>query len=262
MRTQTSLSEDWLSRADVSSRQGRRFDTKVLIVNDDPLLVDSLTVGLQFHWPNSMVIQATDVAAGMQSLHEHAPDLAVVDVDLPDRSAFRAVREIRAISTVPLIVLAPDGNEEDAVRALDLGADACVVKPFGLLVLIARTKALLRRVHSRSERANADFVCGDLAMDFLSRTVTVRGVPVKLTPTEYKVLYYLVRNAGRVTTRTALSHLLWDEARPPASDHLKVFICRLRSKIEPENGARLIVTERGRGYRFVTPPDGTSYASA
>ncbi len=199
---------------------------------------------------------------GIQSFHEENPDLAVLDVDLPNGSAFRAVREIRAASSVPMIVLAANDDEENAVRALDLGADACVVKPFGLLVLIARTKALLRRVHSRSKGTDADFVIGDLAMDFLSRTVTLRGVPVRLTPTEYKVLYHLVRNAGRVTTRTALSHVLWDEARPPSSDHLKVFICRLRSKIESENGPRLIVTERGRGYRFVAPPDRVSYALA
>ena len=254
------MPEDCLSRAGAASRQGRRLDTKVLVVNDDPLLVDSLTVGLQFHWPNSTVIHAPDVDAGIRSLHEERPDLAVVDVDLPNGGAFHAVKEIRAISSVPMIVLAADGDEDSAVRALDLGADACVVKPFGLLVLIARTRALLRRVHSRARRANADFACGDLAMDFLGRTVTLRGIPVKLTPTEYKVLYYLIRNAGQITTRDSLSILLWDEPRTLAGDHLKVFICRLRSKIEPEHGPRLIVTERGRGYRFVIPPDGASYA--
>ncbi len=185
----------------------------------------------------------------------------MVDVDLPHDAAFRVVKEIRAGSTVPIIALVADRDEESAVRVLDLGADACVVKPFGLLLLIARTRALLRRVQGQSTHENADFACGDLAMDFLGRAVTRRGVPVKLTPTEYKVLYYLVRNAGRVTTRKSLSSLLWDESRTPVGDHLKVFICRLRSKIESENGPRLIVTERGRGYRFVVPPDGASYAS-
>jgi len=197
----------------------------------------------------------------VRSFIEHGPDLVVVDVDLPGRSTFRAVRDIRAISAVPMIVLAADGNEAEMVRALDLGADACVIKPFGLPVLIARTKALLRRVRAGSEHTSADFVCGDLAMDFLSRTVTLRGALVKLTPTEYKVLYCLVRNAGRVTTREALSRLLWDKEQMAASEHLKVFVCRLRAKIEARDGARLIVTERGRGYRFVIP-DGASYASA
>jgi DNA-binding response OmpR family regulator len=177
----------------------------------------------------------------------------VVDDSLPGRAALRVVQEIRAVSTVPLILLTDPGNDDDMVRGLDLGADAYITKPFGLLALIARTKALLRRVRSDTEHTDDEFVCGDLIMDFQSRSVKLRGAPVKLTPTEYKVLYYLVRNAGRVTTREALSRLLWDDEPVPSGDHLKVFICRLRAKIEREAGPRLIVTERGRGYRFVVP---------
>lgn len=218
-------------------------------------------VGLQFHWPASTVVHTSDVGAGVKSLLEHAPDLVVVDSDLPDGAAFRALNEIRAASTVPVIALVADGNEDAVAQSLNEGADTCVSKPFGLLVLIARTKALLRRARSRPDYGDADFVCGDLTMDFVGRTVTRGGARVKLTPTEYKVLYHLVRNVGRVTTKESLSRMLWDEERASAGDHLKVFICRLRAKIEPEDGTRLIVTERTRGYRFVVP-NGAPRASA
>lgn len=198
-----------------------------------------------------MITAGDNAAAGLRALIEQDPDLVILDGDLPGHCAVQTVREIRAISTVPLIMLASRADEAGMVRGLDSGADAYLVKPFGLLVLIARTKALLRRARPSYGGPGVDFASGDLTMDFQRRTATVRGVPARLTPTEYKVLHHLVRNAGRTASRESLEHLLWAEGQVPVGDHLKVFICRLRAKIETPNGRRLIVTERGRGYRFV-----------
>lgn len=227
---------------------------KILVADDDPLILDSLVVGFQLQWQDATVIPVSDGDAAMRAFLEQEPDLVLLDVSMPGMSGFQLLKEIRQLSDVPVIMLTARGQDVDQVRGLEMGADDYVVKPFSHLALIARIRAVLRRAQLPLPVASVpDFVAGDLAINFQSRQVTVRGEPVRLTPVEYKLLYHLARNAGRVLPHQALLDWIWGKEYGATTDHLKVFISRLRAKIERENGPRLIETERGLGYRLVRP---------
>jgi DNA-binding response OmpR family regulator len=228
---------------------------KILVVDDDPQILDALTVGMQLQWQDAEVLSASDGEQGLESFYEADPDVVVLDVSMPRKSGFEVLQEIRRISDVPVIMLTARGEELDQVRGLELGADDYVVKPFSHLALLARIKAVLRRAQlPMPVRALPDFVAGDLAINFQNHEVTLRGQPVRLTPVEYKLLYHLVRNVGRLMPHQALLDRVWGADADATTDHLKVFISRLRAKIEPDrDGPHFIETERGIGYRFVRP---------
>jgi two-component system KDP operon response regulator KdpE len=226
---------------------------KILVVDDDPHILDALTVGFQLQWQDSTVIAARDGEEGVEAFFEHNPDIVVLDVAMPRRNGFDVLQEIRRVSDVPVILLTARGEELDQVRGLELGADDYVVKPFGHLALLARIKAVLRRADlPPPAEAVPSFVAGDLAVSFQSHQVTVRGDTVKLTPVEYRLLYHLVRNAGRLMPHQALLDRVWGEDYGATTDHLKVLISRLRTKLEASD-VHYIETERGLGYRFVRP---------
>ena len=224
---------------------------KILVVDDDHQMLDALTLGFQLQWQGATVLPASDGERALQAFFEHLPDVVILDVALPGKSGFEVLREIRQVSDVPVIMLTARGQEMDQVRGLELGADDYVVKPFSHLALLARVRAVLRRAEMPPPvRTAPDFVAGDLAINFESRQVTLRGEVVKLTPAEYKLLYHLVRNAGRVVPHQALLNHLWGEGYGATTAQLKVFVSRLRAKIESKEGPRYIETERGLGYRF------------
>jgi two-component system KDP operon response regulator KdpE len=228
---------------------------KILIVDDDAALLDALTVGLELQWEDAEVLTAHDGEAGLDRFFGSSPDVVLLDVNMPGKSGFEVLREIRRVSSVPVLMLTARGEEVDQVRGLELGADDYVVKPFGHLALLARIRAVLRRAElSPPLEALPDFVAGDLAVRFQEHRVTVAGEEVKLTPVEYRLLYHLVRNAGRVLPHQMLLDRVWGEAYGASPDYLKVFVSRLRAKIERPGGQRYIQTERGLGYRFARPP--------
>jgi two-component system KDP operon response regulator KdpE len=230
---------------------------KILVVDDDPQTLDAVSIGFQFQWQDCVVVQASDGEMGLQKFYEHEPDVVVLDVSLPGKNGFEVLQEIRRISDVPVIMLTAHGDEMAQVRGLELGADDYVVKPFAHLVLLARVKAVLRRAElPQPVRALPDFVAGDLTINFQNHEVTLRGAPVKLTPVEFKLLYHLVRNAGRLMPHQALLDRVWGPDYGATPDYLKVFISRLRSKIEPDpSQPHYIENERGLGYRFVRPKE-------
>jgi two-component system KDP operon response regulator KdpE len=226
---------------------------KILIVDDEQRLLDALTAGFQFQWQDAEVLTASTAEQGLEVFFSETPDVVVLDVGLPDRSGFAVLQEIRRVSDVPVLMLTAAGDEMDHVRGLQLGADDYLVKPFSGLALMAHIQAVLRRAELPPPVSAApDFVAADLTINFQSREVTSAGEVVKLTPFEYKLLFHLVRNAGRLMPHRALMERIWGSTYDPSEHQLRVLVNRVRSKIE-HSGVRFIETERGLGYRFVRP---------
>jgi DNA-binding response OmpR family regulator len=229
---------------------------RILVVDDDPQVLKALTLGFQLQWRDSEVIAAADGEAGLRAFYEHAPDVVVLDVAMPGKNGFAVLEEIRRVSDAPVLMLTAHGEDLDQVRGLELGADDYVAKPFSHLALVARIRAVLRRAElPLPTQARPDAEVGDLAIHFQQQRVTVAGEPVRLTPVEYKLLYHLARNAGRVMPHQALLDYVWGPDYGATADHLKVFISRLRAKLDPDGRRRLIETERGLGYRFARLPE-------
>ena len=233
---------------------------KFLIVDDDKGIVEAVTIGLQFQWQDAEVHSAADGDEGWHKFIELAPDVTLLDVNMPYMNGFELMTRIREVSDAPVLMLTARGDEMSKVKGLELGADDYLTKPFSHLELFARIKAVLRRAEMPSPVSAApQFVSGGVAVNFDSREVTVDGAAVKLTPTEYKLLYQLVRNAGRVMPFDSLLSKVWGDEYRGDMDYLKTYISRLRKKLadDPEN-PHYILTERSVGYRFarITPPAG------
>jgi two-component system KDP operon response regulator KdpE len=228
---------------------------KVLIVDDDPDVVEALTLAFDLLQPECAVFEICSGEAAVETFFRESPDLVVLDIMLPDMDGYQVLRRIRRASDVPVIMLTVKEEEMDKVRALGMGADDYVVKPFGTLELLARIRTIQRRLGVRPELAEpVPLVCGDLRIDLVERQVTVADRPVKLTPTEYGVLLCLARDGGRVVTARTLLTRVWGPEYGDDLNCLKVCIQRLRGKLEKDpSRPRYIVTERGVGYRLVTP---------
>ena len=220
---------------------------KVLVVDDEPAIRRFLRTSLTAQ--GYQVDEAENSAAASNRLRRNAHDVLVLDLGLPDGDGFDIIERVRGQgSTVPIIVLSARSDETGKVRALDLGADDFVTKPFGIDELLARLRAALRhRLQQEGERPI--FRCGDLAVDLVRRIVTLRGDEVKLSPREYDLLRLLVSHAGKVLTHRFILHELW--GNEGEIQYLRVYVRALRHKIEPDpERPRYIVTEQGVGYRM------------
>ncbi len=228
---------------------------KAVVIDDSPEIADVVALCFQLHWSGATIVSAKDGARGLELIEAESPDVVVLDIGLPDMDGFQVLREIRRFSQVPVIMLTVRGEDTDIARGLELGADDYITKPFSHIELIARVRAVLRRVQGLSVSSEErPFVSGKLAVDFASNEVTVDGKPVRLTSTEYKLLYHLIRNEGRLLSHENLLNKVWGEAYQEARDLLRVHIQHLRQKLG-DNGdsAAIIVTEHGMGYKFVRP---------
>jgi two-component system KDP operon response regulator KdpE len=185
-------------------------------------------------------------------VEEERPDLLLLDIMLPDMDGFQVCEEVRRFSDIPIVMLTARGAEVDKVRGLELGADDYITKPFNHLELLARVRAVMRRYEGHLPAVSEVFESGDLRIDYAGRVVTVKGVPIQLTPTEYSLLFHLTRNAGRVLTHHTLLAKVWGREYVDELDYLKVYIRRLRQKLagDPETMGQ-IVSERGVGYKFI-----------
>jgi two-component system KDP operon response regulator KdpE len=228
---------------------------KVLVVDDAPEVVDSVQLGFAVQWREVDVLSAGTGKEALELVEHESPDLVLLDVGLPDMDGFKVLQEIRFFSDVPVVMLTARDDTIDKVRGLELGADDYVTKPFNHLELLARIKAVLRRLDMPAPKSRApSFHSGDLEMDFDAQEVRVKGERVELTPTEYKLLYHLVRNAGHTLTHGTLLAKVWGREYRDEVDYLRVYVRRLRDKLgdHPEQ-PRYIRTERGLGYRFLRP---------
>jgi len=220
---------------------------RILVVDDEPQIQRFLNVALTA--AGYEVVSAETGAQALRTAVTGAPDLIVLDLGLPDRDGKEVLRDIRAFSQTPVIILSARDRESEKIEALDLGADDYVEKPFGIGELTARLRTALRRRATEAHPESRIEIDG-VAMDFERRIVTRDGVPVKLTPKEYELLTILFRNAGRVVTHRQILTAVWGPAHTEDTQYLRVFIGQLRAKIERDPTApRIVKTEPGVGYR-------------
>jgi two-component system KDP operon response regulator KdpE len=219
----------------------------VLIVEDDRQMRRYLRTTLGGH--DLRVVEAATLAEGRQRAAEEVPALVLLDLGLPDGDGIELVRILRTWTAAPIIVLSARGREPDKVAALDAGADDYLTKPFGVAELLARIRAALRRARGD---AQADVLeAGPLRIDQARHEVSVAGAPVKLTPTEFKLLTLLARHAGRVLTQGQLLREVWGPNALGHAHHLRVHMASLRRKVEREPARpQWLLTEPGIGYRL------------
>ncbi len=222
----------------------------VLIVDDEPRIIDFIRMNLEFE--GFRVVDAATGYEALERLKEDLPDLILLDVMMPKMDGFETLKHIREVSNVPVIMLTVRQEEGDRIRGLDLGADDYITKPFSPRELLSRIKALLRRSFMPSPtRKTRIVVDDDLTIDFSKGEVFVRGEKIALRPTEYRLLYHLVNNAGRLLTHETLLSKVWGHEYRDEAHYLRLYITYLRQKIEQDPAhPKYILTERGLGYRF------------
>ena len=221
---------------------------RILVVDDEPQIRHSLQVNLENK--NYAVMTTASGEEALEAMARRKPDVVIVDLVLPSMDGIELTRRIREHSPVPIIVLSAIGNEQKKVDALESGADDYITKPFGMEELVARVRSALRRtiLLSGSEPV---FRSGALSVNIARREVRVDGKPVKLTPTEFDLLKYMIQYIGRVLTHRTLLTAIWGEAYADQAQYLRVFIGQLRKKLEQNTARpRYILTDPGVGYRF------------
>jgi two-component system, OmpR family, KDP operon response regulator KdpE len=222
---------------------------RLLVVDDEPAMVRTLRTNLRGH--NFQVETAENAAEAKASYDRRAPDLILLDLNLPDGDGFEIVRHIRERSGTPIIVLSARGGERDKVNALDLGADDYITKPFGIDELLARVRVALRHLAKPKTGTERRIRTGDLVVDLERREVNVGERPVHLTPTEYDLLKVFLTNPNKVLTDRMLLQQVWGPDYGDESHYLHVYVARLRRKIENDpQEPKYFVTEPGVGYRF------------
>lgn len=224
---------------------------KILVVDDEERMLRFIRLNLEHD--GFQVIEAVKGHEALDKMRTDMPDLILLDVMLPDLDGFEVLKMVREISNIPVIMLTAKGEEDDRVKGLELGADDYVTKPFSPRELVSRVKAVLRRLDMESQD-EVDVIEVDkrLKIDFNRREIWVEGELVKLRPTEYRLLYHLVQNAGWVLTYDQILSRVWGYEYRDEPHYVRLYINYLRQKLEkdPAN-PEYILTERGVGYRFV-----------
>lgn len=224
---------------------------RILVVDDEERMVRFIRLNLEHD--GFQVVEAFNSQQAMDRLRETLPDLILLDVMLPDIDGFEMLRMVRENHDVPVIMLTAKSEEDDRVRGLELGADDYVTKPFSPRELVSRVKAVLRRTETaRGQSSGVINVDDRLKIDFDRREVWVEGELVKLRPTEYRLLYHLVQNAGWVISHDQILAKVWGYEYQDEPHYVRLYVNYLRQKLEEDpSNPKYILTERGVGYRFV-----------
>lgn len=224
----------------------------ILVVDDETRIARMIRMNLEHD--GYEVIEAYSGQQALDMVRSRMPNLVILDVMMPGLDGYETLQILREISQVPVIMLTAKGEEEDRIRGLELGADDYVTKPFSPRELMSRVKAVLRRTEGNAGGSENDVIQVDdrLKIDFGKREVWVEGELVKLRPTEYRLLYHLVQNAGWVMTYDQLLTKVWGYEYRDETHYVRLYINYLRQKIEKDpSNPEYILTERGVGYRFV-----------
>jgi two-component system KDP operon response regulator KdpE len=236
-------------------RDGQPVKSKhhILIVDDEPQITRVLRTGLMTNGFEVRV--AGDGLSAMETFGDWPTDLVITDLSMPNLDGISLCRNIRKLSQTPIIVLSVKGEEKTKVEALDAGADDYITKPFGMNELLARIRAILRRVPMNADtdetKTSDAIIIGDFNVDLNSREVHVSSKPVRLTPKEFELLVYFLRHPNRVLTHHALLGAVWGGNYTEQAEYLRVFVGQLRKKIEVEpSSPKYLMTEPWVGYRF------------
>ena len=220
---------------------------EILIIDDEPQIRKLLEINLESN--DYKVWQAENAKEGILMAANHPPELILLDLGLPDKSGHEVLKELRTWYNKSIIILSVINNEKDIVQALDNGATDYLTKPFRNAELLARIRSAIRR--NQTDNTESKKVCGDLEIDFVSRTVKRNQETLKLTATEYNLLLLFAKNEGRVLTHQYILKEIWGIGAQLETQYLRVFVGTLRKKIEQNQNQPLhIITESGVGYRF------------
>ena len=223
---------------------------RVLVVDDDPQILRALRINLTAHGYH--VLLAPDGGSALRAAADGHPDVVVLDLGLPDMDGTEVIEGLRGWTSVPIIVLSARTGSGDTVRALDVGADDYITKPFGMAELLARLRAAVRRAAVSAVDGEPVVDAGDFTVDLAAKKVIrVDGTEVHLTPTEWGVLELLVRHRGKLVGQRELLRTVWGPNYGTESNYLRVYMAQLRRKLEADHShPKHLITEAGMGYRF------------
>jgi len=225
------------------------MNERILIIEDDQQILKLLQRGLAYE--GYTVDTATDGRMGLILARDHTPDLVILDWMLPGMDGLEVCHRLRTGGSIPILMLTAKDTVQDRIQGLDAGADDYMIKPFNLDELLARVRSLLRRVKRIEPETNKILSGGDFFIDLDSRLVTVRGKEIRLTPKEYDLLVFFMRNPGKVLTQRTLLSGIWGVDYTSQPEYLRVFVNQLRKKIEPDPlKPQYILTDPWIGYRF------------
>jgi DNA-binding response OmpR family regulator len=233
-------------------RATQRDGKRILVVDDEPRIIGFIRMNLELE--GHQVIEAHSGLEALEAVRTKLPDIVLLDVMMPELDGFETLRMLREFSNIPVIMLTAKGEENDRVYGLELGADDYITKPFGPRELSSRIKAVLRRASMPSSSPEEAVLKIDdrLSVDFNRREVIVNGEPVKLRPTEYRLLYHLIENAGWTVPHDQLLAKVWGYEYRDEAHYVRLYVNYLREKIEEDpSHPKYILTERGVGYRFM-----------
>ena len=239
-------------------RSPQRDGKRILVVDDEPRIIGFIRMNLELE--GHQVIEAHTGLEALEAVRTKLPDIVLLDVMMPDLDGFETLRMLREFSDIPVIMLTAKGEENDRVYGLELGADDYITKPFGPRELSSRIKAVLRRYDASSKSPDEAVLRIDdrLSIDFNRREVIVNGEHIKLRPTEYRLLYHLIQNAGWTVPHDQLLAKVWGYEYRDEAHYVRLYVNYLREKIEEDPAhPKYILTERGVGYRFVDFRSGT-----
>jgi two-component system, OmpR family, KDP operon response regulator KdpE len=224
---------------------------RVLVVDDEPPILRVVAANLRAR--GYEVLTAASGEAALTAVQAHQPDCIVLDLGLPGIDGLQVLRHLRSWTMTPVIILTAMGGERDKARALELGADDYVTKPFGMADLLARIRVALRHGQAPGSRGPSIIRAGAVQIDLETRCVARDGQPVQLTQTEYRLLEVLATNAGRLCTDRFLIEQVWGPGRDEKGQDLRAALANLRRKLDDESVPQLLVSEPGTGYRLLTP---------
>jgi DNA-binding response OmpR family regulator len=232
-------------------RSNQRENKRILVVDDEPRMIGFIRMNLELE--GHQVLEAHSGIAALDAVRTQLPDLILLDVMMPELDGFETLRMLREFSSIPVIMLTAKGEENDKVYGLELGADDYVTKPFGPRELSSRIKAVLRRVDMPTSSPDHAVLKIDdrLQVDFNRREVIVNQERTRLRPTEYRLLYHLIENAGWTVPHDQLLAKVWGYEYRDEAHYVRLYVNYLRKKIEEDaTKPKYILTERGVGYRF------------